>query len=145
MCWVCPERVESVSVVARMLLHRLPRGGLIAKSSLIERSQFFKEGNWSLLLDARVTCAEQASETSRRRRRRQDDEVAKHADRASLVQMGELSAAREALEGAAVAPGTEATRAVTDLAKRQRTSSDTSQKTFLRLVSIWILSCSARI
>ena len=59
-------------------------------------------------------------QASRRRQRRQDDEVAKRADRAqSSVQMGELSAVRQALEGAAVAPGTEATRAVLmDPAKR---------------------------
>ena len=63
------------------------------------------------MLDTSVKCAEQASHASRRRRRRQDDEVAKRADRfQSLVQMGELSTARQALEGAAVAPGTEATR-----------------------------------
>ena len=56
--------------------YRNARGGLIAKSSLIERLQSFKEGNWSLLLDASVKCAEQASQASRRRRRRQDDEIA---------------------------------------------------------------------
>ena len=57
---------------------------------------------------------------SRRRRRHVRDDVESRAARAeALVQMGELSAARQALEGATVAPGEEATRAaLQDPAKR---------------------------
>ena len=134
-------------LLPRMLLHRHPRGGLIAKSSLIERLQSFKEGNWTILLDTSVKCAEQASQASRCRRRRQDDEIAKRADRAqSLVQMGELSAARQALEGAAVAPGTEATRAaLTDPAKRPPAPREPLPRHLAEAVTILILSCSARI
>ena len=56
----------------------------------------------------------------RRRRREQGDGIEKRANRAlSLVQMGELSAARQALDGAPIAPGTLATlRVLTDPEKR---------------------------
>ena len=55
----------------------------------------------------------------RRRRHRQDEEE-RRCDRArSLVHMGELSAARRALEAAPVAPGTMATlRKLTDPERR---------------------------
>ena len=47
---------------------------------------------------------------SRRRRRRSSDDVQRRAERAhALVQLGELSAGRQALEGASLAPGTDAT------------------------------------
>ena len=103
--------VESVSVVAQDV------AAVCSPSQVsLSRLQSFTEGNWSHWLDASVKCAEQASQASRRRRRRQDDEVAKRADR---VHSFVLSAARQALEGAAVASGTEATRtASTDPAKR---------------------------
>ena len=58
-----PRAWKAFLLLLRMLLHRLPRGGLIAKSSLIERLQSFKEGNWTLLLNTSVKCA---AETSRR-------------------------------------------------------------------------------
>ena len=58
----------------------------------------------------RVACAEAAHSSSVRRRRRSADEEAARATPAlSLVQMGELSAARQALEGASLAPGNLAT------------------------------------
>ena len=92
-------------LLPRMLLHRPPRGGLIAVSSLTEWLQSFTGGNWSPLLDASVKCAEQASQASRRRRRRQDDEVSKRADRAqTLVQMGELSACPTGVGGSSGGP-----------------------------------------
>ena len=46
----------------------------------------------------------------KRRRHRPEDDVERRAARAlSLVQIGELSAGREALEGAEVAPGNDRT------------------------------------
>ena len=52
--------------------------------------------------------ASRGSQASRRRRRREhDDDVARRAGRAeACVQAGELSSARQCLEGAPVAPGT---------------------------------------
>ena len=62
----------------------------------------------------------QGHQVSTRRRRRPTDSVAMRAERANvLVQLGELSAARGALEGAEVAPGTLATlRELTNLERR---------------------------
>ena len=52
-------------------------------------------------------CRKTQTNTVRRRRRQQSDDDGKRAARALyFVQMGELSAARQALEGARVAPGT---------------------------------------
>ena len=55
-----------------------------------------------------IPGAEQAANVSARRRRRErTGDVERRAARAvRLVQMGELSAGRQALEGAEVAPGT---------------------------------------
>ena len=60
------------------------------------------------LLRESTVAAETAHKQSVRRRRRQDhDDDARRAARAiSLTQMGKLSAARQALEGAPVALGT---------------------------------------
>ena len=62
----------------------------------------------------------------RRRRREQGDGIEIRANRAlSLVQMGELSAARQALDGAPIAPGMLATLcALTDPEKRPPSLSD---------------------
>ena len=68
-----------------------------------------------------ATSAERAHTQAVRRRRRQDsDDDGRRVSRAlSLVRVGELSAARQALEGAPVAPGTMATlRALTDPERR---------------------------
>ena len=70
----------------------------------------FSAGRWVDLLWQSRVCAEQAAVASRRRRRRGSDDVQRRAERAhALVQLGELSAGRQALEGASLAPGTDAT------------------------------------
>ena len=73
---------------------------------------------WNELLSASRSCDEQAATARRRGGRRAGDEEKRRALRAlSLIQMGELSSARQALEGAA--PGTEETReALQDPGKR---------------------------
>ena len=75
-------------------------------------SNDFFQGRWRALLDASRKCAEEASVIQQRKRRRQrpDDELKRRAERAiALVQMGELSSGRQALEGASLAPGTRQT------------------------------------
>ena len=100
-------------LLPRLLLHKLPRGGFVLKSHLRERFADFAPGRWERLLDASRACVEQAAAASRRRRRRREDDIQRRADRAhALVQMGESSAGRHALEGAAFAPGTDAIRNV---------------------------------
>ena len=108
-------------LLPRMLLHRPPGGGLIAKDKLEARFHAFGRGDWGQLLDASRKCDEKAAQSRRRGRRRTvSDDVEKRTLRAELlVQVGELSAARQALEGAALAPGNQATLdALTDATRR---------------------------
>ena len=95
----------------RMLLFRPPRGGLVPRERLIERVNKFRAGEWSSLVEESLVVAASGHVSSRRRRRRQQvEDVERRANRASsLVQMGELSAGRQALEAAVVAPGTQQT------------------------------------
>ena len=80
----------------RMLLHRPPRGCLISKEKLASRFSKFARGEWMDLVNMGARCAVQ------------------------LVQLGELSSARQALEGAELAPGNELTLyELHNLARRQ--------------------------
>ena len=78
------------------------------KEKVQDRFEVFADGDWASLLASSMEHASRAAQASSRRSRRQDtDNVESRAARAeALVHMGELSAARQALEGAAVAPGT---------------------------------------
>ena len=97
-------------LVPRMLLFRPPRGGLIPKQRLLDRFQMFARGEWMQLLSASRDCGEKALSASIRRRRTQQDSRERRAERAqTMVMMGEVSAGRRVLEGAPLAPGTEAT------------------------------------
>ena len=82
----------------------------------------FARGEWNELLTASALCDEEASVASRRRQRRHggQQDVEGRATRAQmLVQMGEISAGRHALEGADLAPCNQATlTALTDPTKR---------------------------
>ena len=95
-------------LLPRLLLHKPPRGGLVPKRKLQDRFEVFADGDWASLLASSMVHASRAAQASSRRSRRQDtDNLESRAARAeALVHMGELSAARQALEGAAVAPGT---------------------------------------
>ena len=94
-------------LLPKLLLFRPPRGGNVHKSKLAGRFQEFTEGRWMHLLRSSRQCAEDASRAQcKKRRRHHEDDLERRAGRAlSLVQMGELSAGRQALEGAPVAPG----------------------------------------
>ena len=81
-----------------------------------ERFAAFAVGKWAELFRAsRETGVQASAQTVRRRCRKFTDDLSRRAQRAvSFVQMGELSAARRALEGAQLAPGTSATLAGLD-------------------------------
>ena len=98
-------------LLPRLLLHKPPRGGLVPKRKLQHRFGVFADGDWACLLASSMKHASRAAQASSRRSRRQDtDNVESRAARAdALVHMGELSAACQALEGAAVAPATRKT------------------------------------
>ena len=107
-------------MLPRMLLHRAPRGGLIPRHKLVHRFEMFSRGEWWDLIRASAACDEQAAVGRRRRRRRPGDDLESRAARAEmLVHLGELSSTRQALEGAAVAPGCNLTLTMlSDPAKR---------------------------
>ena len=95
-------------LLPRMILFRPPRGGKVTRKQLEERCQAFAREDWMHLVRQSMQAAEQGSVNACRRRRRQrGDDVNRRAARAlRLVQLGEASSARQALEGAEVAPGT---------------------------------------
>ena len=94
-------------LLPRLLLHRPSRGGMVPRKKLEERIIWFQDGLWLRLLEESQTSEAHAHQASFRRRRNQVDSLDKRASKApSLVQLGELSAARVSLEGAEVAPGT---------------------------------------
>ena len=68
-------------------------------------------GEWSLLVEESLIVAASGEVSRRRRRKRQQsDDIERRADRAwSLVQMGELSAGRQALKAAVVTRVTQRT------------------------------------
>ena len=106
-------------LLLRMLLFRPPREGLISKGKLANRFSALSRGEWVILLESSARRDEQAA-VPRRRRRQQGDDLQKRAVRAELkVALGELSSARQALEGEEVGPRTRETlRSLTDESER---------------------------
>ena len=94
-------------MLPRMLLHRPPGGGQISKAKLLQRFQQFVEGHWIRLIEASEQCDDKAAVSRRRSCRRvHEDDLEKRVARAELLcHLGELSSARQALEGATLAPG----------------------------------------
>ena len=90
------------------------------RARLEERLQEFRAGEWVSLLERSLEAANHGNTAQSRRRRRQKDFLERRVDRAmGLAQLGELSNARQALEGEAIAPGNDITRMMlTD--KKQR-------------------------
>ena len=85
-------------LLPRVLLHHLGRGEMA-------KFEMFVRGEWQALIEAGQDCAPKAA-TTKSRRRRTERGLTHHITRAeALVHLGELSAARQALEGAEVAPG----------------------------------------
>ena len=104
-------------LVPRMFLFRPSRGGQVPKKALLTRVDLFNSGQWSELVEMSMTSSlDVANAQARRRRGTQRDTVEKRALRAfHMVQLGEVSAGRQALEGASLATGDERTlRALKD-------------------------------
>ena len=79
-------------LIPRMLLHRQPRGGTIAREKLVQRFERFSSGHWIELIRNCVVNEEEALQIARRRSRRQGQDGVERADQ--LVHLGELSSAR---------------------------------------------------
>ena len=109
--------MESVLVVAPD--PPAPGGGHISRDKLIARFEVFRRREWRSLLEARAQCDTRAAQARCRRRRRQVDDVEQRAIRAeTLIHLGELSHARQVLEGAELAPGNQATLDAQDEERR---------------------------
>ena len=111
-----------ILLLPRLLLHfRPPKGGTIPKHKMVARFESFASGQWSSLLRESQEGCEIAATARARRKRRPVDDVAARAfiGPPTLVMMDEISSGRQALEGAAVAPGTNHTlRLLTDASRR---------------------------
>ena len=87
-------------------MHRPRRGGLIPRKKLQERVDKFSRGFWVELARDSGAAAESAKAVAVRRNRRGHGDADHRAARAEkLAMVGELSAARQALESAELAPG----------------------------------------
>ena len=107
-------------LVPRMFLFRPSRGGQVPKKALLTRVDLFNSGQWSELVEMSVTSSlDVANAQARRRRGTQRDTVEKRVLRAfHMVQLGEVVAGRQALEGASLATGDWTLRALKDPARR---------------------------
>ena len=106
-------------LVPRILLHRPTRGGFGPKVDW-KTDLRFADGQWVDVLNESSLDADRASVTSSGRRRRERlNDLEIRAPALHLVHLGEVSSARQALEGASAAPGTLRTlAAVTHPARR---------------------------
>ena len=96
-------------LLPRMLLWRPPRGGLVPKRHLESRLRLFVAGEWTELLQQGAVHGAAAVAAFARKRRREhgEEDLSRRAARAvRQVELGEISAGRQALEGESVAPGT---------------------------------------
>ena len=108
-------------LIPRMFLFRHSRGGQVSKKVLMARVDIFNSGRWDELVEMSVTSSLDAARAQARRRRgAHEDNVEKRARRAyHMIQLGEVSAGRQALEGASLATGDERTlKALKDPARR---------------------------
>ena len=109
-------------LLPRMLLTKPRRGGVCPQEGVGDQIGTLLIGvSGTILMRQRIHSCEEASRVATRRSRRQGiDTVEKRGARAErLVQLGEISAGRQALESGKVAPGTLATlRALTDPDRR---------------------------
>ena len=94
-------------MLPRMLLFKPPRGGSIGKERLAHRFARFNNGHRIDLICGSRECDQEFARVSWcARRRNQDGDSERRTERAHrLVQLGELSSARQALEGSDLAPG----------------------------------------
>ena len=108
-------------LLPRMLLWRHPRGGLVPKRHLESRLRLLVAGEWTELLQQGAVQGAAAAAAFVRKRPREhgEEDLSQRAARAvRQVELGEISAGRQALEGESVAPGT--LRTLRDLSDPER-------------------------
>ena len=114
------ETREVVHACATNVNHQNLLGVVPCPAKLAESCNPFARGEWMLLVKASRADAQSNSAATLRQREESSDERGRRAKRAlQLTQWGELSSARQALEGALVALGNEETLSqLTDPSRR---------------------------
>ena len=139
----------SLQAILRMGSHTTREVGKSPRlKALEERFRLFQQGRWLELLAFCRETERQVHQSSVRRRRgqRQDHGIQRRVDRAHNLVQGELSAARQALEGANVAPGTMATlRELTNPARRPPVARHALSQEILRSEPVEALQLDGRI
>ena len=102
------ERGWKLLVMLPRMLFKPPRGESIGQERLAQRFTRFNNGHWIDLIRSSRECDQEFARVSRRaRRRNQDGDFERRTERAHrLAQLGELSSARQALEGSDLGIGT---------------------------------------
>ena len=127
-------------LLSRMLLFKPPTGGKVAKNKFLGQFTKFAQGQWLELLCASAEASKSAADIRARRSRTRMDPMDQRVQRAeALLSMGEISAARHALEGSPVAPGSEETcNALTDASRRPPEPRDTIPEDILQIEPVRI-------
>ena len=113
------EGMETLPIAAEDVVASPPERWVDLKVQVDRTIRQICPGEWVQLILASVQCDEQAAVIRRRKGRRGDDLEHRAIRALNFVQVGELSSARQALEGAEVAPGTEDTlKELSDTSKR---------------------------
>ena len=103
-----------------MWLHCPPGGSLISRKKLMSKLEALPRGQWWQMIEESRVCNWKAAASRHCGRRRRVDDVEQCATRAEmLIQLRELSAARQALEGAGLAPSSQATLDALEDARRR--------------------------
>ena len=103
-------------LLPRFLLHRGPTERRDHRQAEVVGFEKFNSGAWLDLLEESRKVTQEAAQARRRRNRRTEDDLTRRVSRADAsVHMGEVSSARQVLEGASLAPTLNAFR---DPAKR---------------------------
>ena len=116
---------KMLMLLQEMLLARR-RGGRISQRKLQTRINMFTTGQWHLLMEVSNECARAGVEGKVRASRRsgRDDIKSRVCKTKTLAHVGELSATRQALDGAEVALGNLATAQLTSPERRPPTPRD---------------------
>ena len=111
---------KAFMLMPRMLLHRRCRGGKVGKEKLMELFDLFCAGRWDDLLADSIAYDEEARTTRKRRTQNHGDLEHRVSKAMTRIQLGELTAGRQALEGADLAPGTQTLRQLRQRPARAR-------------------------
>ena len=99
---VAGTRVETLLALSPIVAPSWPERRDHRQAEVVGRFEKFNSGAWLDLLEESRKVTQEAAQARRRRNRRTEDDLTRRVSRAeALVHMGEVSSARQALEGGA--------------------------------------------